>query len=72
VLLLHQRYRLPSPVRSFLALEDPRSLTASSSYRILVIVITCPSPTKREKRKGEEKKKEREVMTWVPLHFCYF
>ncbi|CAN6193369.1 unnamed protein product, partial [Urochloa humidicola] len=35
----HQRWSLPSPVRSLLALEDPRSPTASASYRILVAAI---------------------------------
>ncbi|KAF0904542.1 hypothetical protein E2562_035438 [Oryza meyeriana var. granulata] len=39
--LHHQRYRLPSPVRSLLALEDPRSPSASASYRILVAVVAC-------------------------------
>uniref|UniRef100_J3MH07 O-fucosyltransferase family protein n=1 Tax=Oryza brachyantha TaxID=4533 RepID=J3MH07_ORYBR len=37
----HQRHRLPSPVRSLLALEDPRSPSASASYRILVAVVAC-------------------------------
>ena len=37
----HQRWSLPPPVRSLLALEDPRSPTASASYRILVAAIAC-------------------------------
>ncbi|OEL22131.1 Uncharacterized protein BAE44_0016849 [Dichanthelium oligosanthes] len=37
----HQRWSLPSPVRSLLALEDPRSPAASASYRILVAAIAC-------------------------------
>uniref|UniRef100_A0A0E0Q1U9 Uncharacterized protein n=1 Tax=Oryza rufipogon TaxID=4529 RepID=A0A0E0Q1U9_ORYRU len=39
--LHHQKYHLPSPLRSLLALEDPRSPTASASYRILVAVVAC-------------------------------
>jgi hypothetical protein len=37
----HQRWSLPPPVRSLLALEDPRSPAASASYRILVAAIAC-------------------------------
>lgn len=37
----HQRWSLPSAVRSLLALEDPRSPAASTSYRILVAAIAC-------------------------------
>jgi hypothetical protein len=37
----HPRWSLPPPVRSLLALEDPRSPTASASYRILVAAIAC-------------------------------
>jgi hypothetical protein len=37
----HQRWSLPPPVRSLLALEDPRSPAASTSYRILVAAIAC-------------------------------
>jgi len=40
-LRLHQRWSLPPPVRSILALEDPRSPAASASYRILVAAIAC-------------------------------
>lgn len=39
--LHHQKYHFPSPLRSLLALEDPRSPTASASYRILVAVVAC-------------------------------
>lgn len=38
---LHQRLPLPPPVRSLLALEDPRSPTASASYQILVAAVAC-------------------------------
>jgi hypothetical protein len=38
---LHQRWSLPPPVRSLLAFEDPRSLAASVSYRILVATVAC-------------------------------
>lgn len=37
----HQRWSLPPPVRSLLALEDPRSPAASASYRILVAAMAC-------------------------------
>ncbi|AQK81334.1 auxin-independent growth promoter-like protein [Zea mays] len=37
----HQRWPLPPPVRALLACEDPRSPTASASYRILVAAIAC-------------------------------
>ncbi|KAL5208043.1 hypothetical protein ABZP36_032478 [Zizania latifolia] len=35
----HKRLSLPSPLRSLLALEDPRSPSASSSYRILLAFL---------------------------------
>jgi hypothetical protein len=35
----HKRLGLPSPLRSLLALEDPRSPSASSSYRILFALL---------------------------------
>uniref|UniRef100_A0A0D9VCF0 O-fucosyltransferase family protein n=1 Tax=Leersia perrieri TaxID=77586 RepID=A0A0D9VCF0_9ORYZ len=35
----HRRIPLPSPLRSLLALEDPRSPSASSSYRILLAIL---------------------------------
>uniref|UniRef100_A0A0E0CFX0 O-fucosyltransferase family protein n=1 Tax=Oryza meridionalis TaxID=40149 RepID=A0A0E0CFX0_9ORYZ len=35
----HKRLGLPSPLRSLLALEDPRSPSASSSYRILLALL---------------------------------
>ncbi|GJM90252.1 hypothetical protein PR202_ga06514 [Eleusine coracana subsp. coracana] len=35
----HKHLRLPSPLRSLLALEDPRSAAASSSYRILLALL---------------------------------
>ncbi|GJN39177.1 hypothetical protein PR202_gb28278 [Eleusine coracana subsp. coracana] len=38
---LHQRWSLPPPVRSLLALEDPRSHAASAPYRILVAAVAC-------------------------------
>nr|XP_051209396.1 protein PECTIC ARABINOGALACTAN SYNTHESIS-RELATED-like isoform X2 [Lolium perenne] len=38
---LHQRCPLPAPVRALLALEDPRSPSAPSSYRILIAVLSC-------------------------------
>ncbi|KAI4970524.1 hypothetical protein ZWY2020_001438 [Hordeum vulgare] len=38
---LHQRYPIPAPVRALLALEDPRSLSAPASYRILLAVLAC-------------------------------
>ncbi|KAM0822817.1 hypothetical protein ACQ4PT_071272 [Festuca glaucescens] len=38
---LHQRCPLPAPVRALLALEDPRSPSASTSYRILLAVLAC-------------------------------
>ncbi|KAM0888145.1 hypothetical protein ACQ4PT_028503 [Festuca glaucescens] len=38
---LHQRFPLPGPVRALLALEDPRSPSAPTSYRILLTVLAC-------------------------------
>ncbi|KAL6873822.1 hypothetical protein ACP4OV_013904 [Aristida adscensionis] len=38
---LHQRWALPPPLRSLLALEDPRSPAASASYRILLAALAC-------------------------------
>ncbi|TVU32658.1 hypothetical protein EJB05_24399, partial [Eragrostis curvula] len=35
----HKHLRMPSPLRSLLALEDPRSAAASSSYRILLALL---------------------------------
>jgi hypothetical protein len=35
----HHKQLLPSPLRSLLALEDPRPPTASLSYRILLAVL---------------------------------
>ncbi|KAK1697577.1 hypothetical protein QYE76_014274 [Lolium multiflorum] len=38
---LHQRFPLPGPVRALLALEDPSSPSAPTSYRILLAVLAC-------------------------------
>lgn len=38
---LHQRYPITAPVRTLLALEDPRSPSAPASYRILLAVLAC-------------------------------
>ncbi|XBI95842.1 hypothetical protein VPH35_032222 [Triticum aestivum] len=38
---LHQRYPLPVPIRAPLTLEDPRSLSALASYRILLAILAC-------------------------------